>query len=80
MLLVSLVVPRNRHHTSPTPPPNQTYQTLTPEELAFLKKKYGAAGKITLQQETLPTTDPISLGSSTLPLNQISTHIEPVFV
>jgi hypothetical protein len=53
---------------------------LTPEELAFLKKKYGAAGKITLQQETLPTTDPISLGSSTLPLNQISTHIEPGFV
>jgi hypothetical protein len=34
------------HHSSPTPP-NQTYQTLTPDELAFLKK-HEATGKITL--------------------------------
>jgi hypothetical protein len=48
-------------------------------------QKLEVAGKITLQQEpytqtTIPTTNPIPPGPSTLPLNQIPTHSEPGFV
>jgi hypothetical protein len=70
-------------HTTPSPPSNTNHQTLTSEELAFLKK-HEAAGKISLHQEPFITnqfqTKTSSLGTLTFTIPQPNHNIEPGFV
>jgi hypothetical protein len=62
--------PPRPYQLSPTPPPPLT--SLTPEELAFLKRQE-AAGKISLMHETSPSTSQTT--TETTPSNSLTFHI-----